>query len=197
MSLSHAIALAESVRRKVDSASHNSKHRAHSTEEITAGQVERKRVCSVLCSPGRFVSLWLIQAEALLKSTIATVEQSLAALRRSSIKGTIAKSASRRTKTTLRHTVAGNPAKLANGNGVRVAAASSDPALDNVLQQMSAGGLKPGADSLDDMATAIKPIIDKFDTVLVSDFCLENISSTEGAATMCRKLLISTLSTRR
>ena len=36
------------------------------------------------------------------------------------------------------------------------------------MQAMSAEGMKPSVTSLQDMATAVEPIIDKFDDVLVS-----------------------------
>ena len=45
--------------------------------------------------------------------------------------------------------------------------AARDPAFDSVWEGFGADGLEPGTRSLEEMANAIGPIIDRFDDVLV------------------------------
>ncbi|KIP03750.1 hypothetical protein PHLGIDRAFT_129960 [Phlebiopsis gigantea 11061_1 CR5-6] len=158
MSVSHALALAESVRRKLQCPASDPANRATTQAEIDEGEAEKAK------------------AVAALASSIVVVDKTLAALRKGREKTLTSEKETRVPNNALKLSRP-EAANASNTLRTRASPTANDPALESVREAMSAEGLKPGVDSLKDMANAIEPIIDKFDEVLRQPY-LKNYNAT-------------------
>lgn len=166
MSVSHALALAESVRRKLQCPASDPANRATTQAEIDEGEAEKAKVWLTFRRTRTLLTV-PSQAVAALASSIVVVDKTLAALRKGREKTLTSEKETRVPNNALKLSRP-EAANASNTLRTRASPTANDPALESVREAMSAEGLKPGVDSLKDMANAIEPIIDKFDEVLVS-----------------------------
>ncbi|THH13227.1 hypothetical protein EW146_g6965 [Bondarzewia mesenterica] len=150
-SISHALAAAEAVRYKLTCESQRPEYRAVTDAEIANGQAQKQKVKSIL------------------GSSIVIVNETLAALRKAAPKSDPADAYAVPTFT--------SPMRLDKTKlrTARVDAAGTP--VENVIQAMSAEGLKSSTQSLEDMAKAIGPIVDNFDSILTKPY-LDNFNAT-------------------